>query len=161
MQARQHLIDTNKLEFPPSTRRNPGRMDGSAWNGDSFICPDECDALQDLSEDEVLEELDHASPHTAPLRQTSIYVDILKIAKPAKRKGRPRGHTRINTSSSFGTGAAKNFEVLEPVGRVIVLEDEVDVKEDPDDLDLLSIYSDVDEVVPQRMSYSRAVQGQG
>ncbi|KAF9257055.1 hypothetical protein L218DRAFT_965676 [Marasmius fiardii PR-910] len=100
-------------------RRNSGRMDGVRWNGDSFICPWNVDRRYDASgndfdfgdgDDSDWEESEYPERVEANgVSQATVL--LMEIAKPMKVKG-----------------IAKNFEVLQTVQRVIVLEEEDDMK---------------------------------
>lgn len=71
-------------------RRNPGRMDGVQWNGDSFVCARQVDGdvtrvrihdsvdVEEQEDDLVAEH----RPHDEPL-----VISLLDIARPAKRRG--------------------------------------------------------------------------
>ncbi|KAF9257059.1 hypothetical protein L218DRAFT_965678 [Marasmius fiardii PR-910] len=110
-------LSTNKIGV---VRRNPGRMDGVQWNGDSFICPWNVDRRYDGSGDDFdlgdgddsdWEESEY--PEKAPNvngNPVTTTVSLMDIAKPMKVKG-----------------IAKDFEVVQTVRRVIVL-DEDDMK---------------------------------
>lgn len=73
-------------EYPATTRRNAGRMDGVSWNGASFICsatvgdlelcdPCYCDIESDEFED------------MGVMPDRKFALDIFSIARPAKLKG--------------------------------------------------------------------------
>lgn len=116
-----------KVEKPVGIiRRNPGRMDGVHWNGDSFVCAQQVDG--DVSrpsdagawdEEEHNTLADDRRPPTEPM-----VVSLLEIARPAKRRclssSLPCGG-RILTSIP---GVAKKYVVLPAVRRVMELEDD-------------------------------------
>lgn len=99
-------------------RRNPGRMDGVTWNGDSFVSPGHidgdvkrphtayefgtCDAADELHA-EYADEEDVAKPDKERV------VSLLDMARPARRKG-----------------AAKKYVILPTVPRVVHLESDDD-----------------------------------
>ncbi|KAL0945798.1 hypothetical protein HGRIS_012085 [Hohenbuehelia grisea] len=87
-----------------TTRRNPGRMDGRMWNGASFMCPLKVDD-EDLSEDDE-GGLPDWCDYEPPVETEPHVIELLDIAREAKPKG-----------------VAKEFEVVSPLDRVIVLED--------------------------------------
>jgi len=95
-------------------RRNPGR-NGQQWNGGNFISGPEVDdgALEVQDEDVYDYKVDFSQTHDGPSRETDMTVSILDIARPAKRKG-----------------PAKDFEVVQKVRGVIVLEDEPELDDD-------------------------------
>ncbi|KAG7100213.1 hypothetical protein E1B28_001988 [Marasmius oreades] len=101
-------------------RRNPGRMDGVRWNGDSFVCPLHVDSDLSVfggSEDELECEYDDSyefdnKRSEEKMKTVSETVCLMDIAKPMKVKG-----------------IAKDFEVLQTVRRVIALEDELENEE--------------------------------
>lgn len=71
----------------PILRRNPGRMDGTKWNGDAFICPvrvdDGANDLEPHLDDDDYSDTDH---EPAPRKMV---ISLMDIAKPAKEKRRP------------------------------------------------------------------------
>ncbi|KAJ7141948.1 hypothetical protein C8R43DRAFT_1131257 [Mycena crocata] len=83
-------------------RRNPGRMDGVQWNGDSFVCARQVDGDKvhdehvawdaEEQEDSVqVEEVEDRRP------QTHIVVSLLDIARPAKRRGAAKKSQSVPT----------------------------------------------------------------
>lgn len=67
-----------------AVRRNPGRMDGSRWNGRTFICSREVD--DGMSHFESEDHLDDEGYHEwAP--EGRLVVSLLDIARPAKLRG--------------------------------------------------------------------------
>ncbi|KAJ7127256.1 hypothetical protein C8R43DRAFT_1074931 [Mycena crocata] len=96
-----------KIEKPVGLiRRNPGRMDGVQWNGDSFVCARQVDGVHDENGWDAEEQEDAVySEEQRP--EAQMVVSLLDIARPAKRRG-----------------VAKKFEVLPTVQRVIELEDD-------------------------------------
>lgn len=96
-------------------RRNYGRMDGTHWNGKTFICPAQVDAaysgtynICDCESCLRMEAHEDYWPdeEKAPVTAT---ISLLDIAKPAKVKG-----------------VAKEFEVIDRLPRVIALQDDED-----------------------------------
>ncbi|KAI9060057.1 hypothetical protein FKP32DRAFT_1760641 [Trametes sanguinea] len=102
------------------SRRNPGREDGQTWRSDSYLCGralessrDDREVIDDTTDCEEgsstqdwregIRRDSTLASHSPPRRE----VPIMDIAKPMK----PRG-------------MAKDFEVLETVGRVIALDDD-------------------------------------
>lgn len=79
-----------KVEKPMGIiRRNPGRMDGVQWNGDSFVCTRQVDGdgprahevgAREEDDEDVL--ADERRPQNGPM-----VVSLLDIARPAKRRG--------------------------------------------------------------------------
>ncbi|KAJ6601726.1 hypothetical protein DFH09DRAFT_1301926 [Mycena vulgaris] len=100
-----------KVEKPLGiVRRNPGRMDGVQWNGDSFVCARQVDG--DLSRVHDVGAWDAEDHESGPLpeeqgREERMVVSLLDMARPAKRRG-----------------VAKKYEVLPTIRRVIELEDD-------------------------------------
>lgn len=73
-------------ETEPSTRRNPGRMDGDLWRGDSFICPSRVDgAPVEADAGENAADEHESTEHGAP-QSRAHEVSLMDIAKPAKGK---------------------------------------------------------------------------
>ncbi|KAK7052969.1 hypothetical protein VNI00_004289 [Paramarasmius palmivorus] len=108
----------------PTTRRNPGRMDGVRWNGDSFICARNVDGIDesDIHEPEPgVEEYE-----LAVRRETTRTKEVclLDIAKPMKARG-----------------VAKRFEVVRTVQRTIAL-DEEDFDDGSECWDVMSRFDD-------------------
>ncbi|KAJ7093513.1 hypothetical protein C8R44DRAFT_890733 [Mycena epipterygia] len=103
--------DGKKVERPTGLiRRNPGRMDGVQWNGDSFVCARQVDGdvtrpLDVGAWDAEDQENTPGSEERGP--QERMVVSLLDIARPAKRRG-----------------VAKKYEVLPTIRRVIELEDD-------------------------------------
>ncbi|KAJ7037670.1 hypothetical protein C8F04DRAFT_1092001 [Mycena alexandri] len=99
-----------KVEKPVGIiRRNPGRMDGVQWNGDSFVCARQVDGdgfrpseAGTWDQEEHDTSADDRRPPTEP-----IVVSLLDIARPAKRRG-----------------VAKKYVVLPTIRRVMDLEDD-------------------------------------
>ncbi|TFK31910.1 hypothetical protein BDQ12DRAFT_68645 [Crucibulum laeve] len=85
------------------TRRNPGRMDGVQWNGDSFVCASKVDDGVHTVTVEPDNEDDYTALYKTPQAFT---VSLMDIAKPAKTKG-----------------IAKEFELVEGIKHVIALDD--------------------------------------
>ncbi|KAJ7816849.1 hypothetical protein B0H14DRAFT_2843981 [Mycena olivaceomarginata] len=79
-----------KVEKPAGIiRRNPGRMDGVQWNGDSFVCArqvdgDEPRALHGLTWDD--DGIEHLENEPRP-RNEPMVISLLDIARPAKQRG--------------------------------------------------------------------------
>ncbi|KAJ7451284.1 hypothetical protein B0H11DRAFT_316018 [Mycena galericulata] len=89
-------------------RRNPGRMDGVQWNGDSFVCARQVDGDVSRVHDVVAvdaEEQDDELLFEQRPQEGRLVVSLLDIARPAKRRG-----------------VAKKYEVLPTVRRVIELD---------------------------------------
>ncbi|KAJ7702793.1 hypothetical protein B0H17DRAFT_1194661 [Mycena rosella] len=90
-----------KVERPVGIiRRNPGRMDGVQWNGDSFVCARQVDG-------------DVARPHDAMTWDSEDMENA-----PTSEQERPRG------MRSDEACVAKKYEVLPAVRRVIELDDD-------------------------------------
>ncbi|KAJ7594063.1 hypothetical protein C8J56DRAFT_776282, partial [Mycena floridula] len=116
IEARAQLIAQQKTMKPVRLmRRNPGRMDGQTWNGDSFVCSEAIEEMEgrnpiyhmsDISDDCVSDYEDPVLPETK-------VVSLMDIARPAKRRG-----------------IEKEFEVVQNNRRVIVLEDSEDEADD-------------------------------
>ncbi|KAJ7067556.1 hypothetical protein C8F01DRAFT_1121644 [Mycena amicta] len=94
--------DGAKQEFPESTRRNFGRLDGVKWNGDSFVCPGRVDggvyraqedAARDVQEDGAWEENGYGP--SGERRPTTIEVNLMDIARPRRRKAKPATHRTL------------------------------------------------------------------
>ncbi|KAF7375795.1 Peptide hydrolase [Mycena sanguinolenta] len=96
-----------KVEKPMGiVRRNPGRMDGVQWNGDSFVCARQVDG--DTPNAEVEDEgtrTEAGSDEQRP-RDEPMVISLLDIARPAKRRG-----------------LAKKYQIVPRIGRVIEIED--------------------------------------
>jgi hypothetical protein len=80
------------FQFPSPfgiARRNPGRMDGSSWNGSTFICSRRIDGppFNDLSAEASDYEDDSDSHMTGFGLAPAMINSLLDIARPAKRKG--------------------------------------------------------------------------
>ncbi|KAK1223534.1 hypothetical protein PQX77_013582 [Marasmius sp. AFHP31] len=123
LQARKEAqveAGTKTLHTKPGVgRRNPGRMDGVKWNGDSFVCATRVDGDDHDSDSERYSDSGYDSEldvqdEKRPVRET-FEISLLDIAKPMKAKG-----------------VAKEFEIVQTVQRVIALED--DAKSDAWDL---------------------------
>ncbi|KAF7326794.1 hypothetical protein MSAN_02498900 [Mycena sanguinolenta] len=95
-----------KVEKPVGiVRRNPGRMDGVQWNGDSFVCARQVDG--DTPNVEVEDEgtrTEAGSDEQRP-RGEPMVISLLDIARPAKRRG-----------------LAKKYQIVPRIGRVIEIE---------------------------------------
>ncbi|TFK65006.1 hypothetical protein BDN72DRAFT_220172 [Pluteus cervinus] len=159
-------LETPKKYHEPTTRRNPGRMDGVQWNGNSFVPPKMVDDgdFRHGDEDtvgEVISALDHEDvkekyPEYFSHNGRVHSVSLLDIAKPAKVKG-----------------VAKEFEVVAGPQRVITIEDYEDYLETFsqgtsawdeafDEFDEESEWDDVyedDEHVRARKTYSAILRG--
>jgi len=110
--ARNEMLATKKVPKAAGVvRRNPGRMDGMRWNGDSFICVANVDGDNAPQlEDEVLQDARHAlagAERTPANKRPAVLASLLDIAKPAKAKG-----------------VAKQFEVVDAVSKIIALDDD-------------------------------------
>ncbi|KAJ8093736.1 hypothetical protein PM082_009596 [Marasmius tenuissimus] len=104
---------------PGIGRRNPGRMDGVKWNGDSFVCAthvdgDDHDSDSERYSDSGYDSESDVQDERRPDSKT-YEISLMDIAKPMKVKG-----------------VAKEFEIVQTVQRVIALED--DAKSDAWDL---------------------------
>ncbi|KAJ7778016.1 hypothetical protein DFH07DRAFT_1056340 [Mycena maculata] len=101
--------EAGKVERPAGiVRRNPGRMDGVQWNGDSFVCARQVDGDVSRRHDGSWD----AEEHVNELRDGGpcddrVVVSLMDIARPAKRRG-----------------VAKKFEVLPTIRRVIEVDDD-------------------------------------
>lgn len=74
-------------------RRNPGRMDGTRWNGSSFICSPSIDAqtTYDLVDECDLGESDvdwALEGQEEKLPEAMLAISLFDMARPAKPKGR-------------------------------------------------------------------------
>ncbi|KAJ7605115.1 hypothetical protein DFH06DRAFT_1253263 [Mycena polygramma] len=98
-----------KIEKPVGIiRRNPGRMDGVQWNGDSFVCARQVDGDGPRAHDVgAWEEDDSVVSDEKRADDTPMVISLLDIARPAKRRG-----------------VARKYEVLPTIPRVIELEDD-------------------------------------
>ncbi|KAJ7260569.1 hypothetical protein C8J57DRAFT_1337558 [Mycena rebaudengoi] len=106
--ASQARLAEEKFEKPAGIiRRNPGRMDGFRWNGDSFVCAEQVDDGLAPSRADIEESVD--TPGERVVGEGRMVVSLLDIARPAKARRR---------------GAAKKFVVVPTVQRVVALEDE-------------------------------------
>ncbi|KAJ6522474.1 hypothetical protein B0H19DRAFT_1202768 [Mycena capillaripes] len=101
--------EDKKIEKPMGIiRRNPGRMDGVQWNGDSFVCARQVDGEGPRAHDVgAWKEDEGDAPLADETRPEPMVVSLLDIARPAKRRG-----------------VAKKYEVLPTIRRVIELEDD-------------------------------------
>ncbi|KAJ7183950.1 hypothetical protein C8R46DRAFT_1344600 [Mycena filopes] len=105
----QAAEDGKKIEKPVGIiRRNPGRMDGVRWNGDSFVSPPAVDGDAGAWDDDEREPSAATDERRAPTEP--MVVSLLDIARPAKRRG-----------------VAKKYVVLPTIRRVMDLEDSDDV----------------------------------
>ncbi|KAJ7466447.1 hypothetical protein FB451DRAFT_1260889 [Mycena latifolia] len=97
-----------KVEKPAGiVRRNPGRMDGVQWNGDSFVCAQQIDGNVARPHEAMTWDAEDAEGTTGPQERGAMVVSLLDIARPAKRRG-----------------VAKKYEVLPTIQRVMELEDD-------------------------------------
>ncbi|KAJ6472846.1 hypothetical protein C8R47DRAFT_1145587 [Mycena vitilis] len=98
-----------KIEKPVGIiRRNPGRMDGVQWNGDSFVCARQVDGDGPRGHDfGAWEEDDSIVSDEKRADNTPMVISLFDIARPAKRRG-----------------VARKYEVLPTIPRVIELEDD-------------------------------------
>ncbi|KAF8172616.1 hypothetical protein K438DRAFT_1851428 [Mycena galopus ATCC 62051] len=95
-----------KIEKPMGIiRRNPGRMDGVQWNGDSFVCTRQVDGDEPGRALNAVDQED-AGNEPSDEQRPPMVVSLLDIARPAKRRG-----------------PAKKYQVLPRVQHVIELED--------------------------------------
>lgn len=81
-----------KIEKPVGiVRRNPGRMDGVQWNGDSFVCARQVDGDVTRTYDVRVGAREDDNEGNATLadetRPEPMVVSLLDIARPAKRRG--------------------------------------------------------------------------
>ncbi|KAK7038620.1 peptide hydrolase [Favolaschia claudopus] len=86
-----------KFEKPvgSTTRRNPGRMDGVQWNGDSFVCRrqidgDESTPTDPSAEVAIWEPIAGAAGDEEKRREYNepMVVSLMDIARPAKQRGK-------------------------------------------------------------------------
>ncbi|KAJ3516553.1 hypothetical protein NLJ89_g1065 [Agrocybe chaxingu] len=90
-----------------STRRNPGR-NGSNWANDNTVRVDDEDLLVQISEDDVYDyKVDCGDAVPTKPEEVHFEVDLLVIARPAKKKG-----------------PAKDFEVVKHLPGVIALDED-------------------------------------
>ncbi|KAJ7626069.1 hypothetical protein FB45DRAFT_922888 [Roridomyces roridus] len=68
-------------------RRNPGRMDGVQWNGDSFVCASQVDGDDVKVEVTGVEEQDEDLAAEMRVPEEKVVVSLMDIARPAKRRG--------------------------------------------------------------------------
>ena len=66
-------------------RRNPGRMDGVKWNGDSFVCAVRVDGDDGDSDSEYKYEWDEDV--VVEEKEKRVEISLMDIAKPMKAKG--------------------------------------------------------------------------
>ncbi|GBE89720.1 hypothetical protein SCP_1700440 [Sparassis crispa] len=100
-------------------RRNPGRNDGYTWNGSNFVCGSDIDGGGYGIEEDYPHELECSSGDThavrykdAEIQVPSLYdISLGDIAKPERKK------------KKVATGPAREFEMVDSVQRVIVLDD--------------------------------------
>ncbi|KAF8800151.1 hypothetical protein BYT27DRAFT_7263296 [Phlegmacium glaucopus] len=102
------------LLYSPTTerrnpRRNPGRMDGTQWNGSAFISGSKVDDGELFVREEDVYDLkiDFIDTQDTRRHHTDMTISLLDIARPAKPKG-----------------VAKDFEVVQKVRNVIALDDD-------------------------------------
>ncbi|KAF7333743.1 Peptide hydrolase [Mycena venus] len=98
-----------KVEKPVGiVRRNPGRMDGVQWNGDSFVCARQVDGDEPRAIDPVVEDGEDDNEALPRSHSEPMVVSLLDIARvrPVKRRG-----------------VAKKYEMLPTIRRVIELDD--------------------------------------
>ncbi|KAJ7062578.1 hypothetical protein C8F01DRAFT_1230238 [Mycena amicta] len=112
--------DGAKQEFPESTRRNLGKMDGVKWNGDSFVCPGRVDggvfraqedAARDVQEDGLSSWEENGNGEER--RPTTIEVNLLDIARPTKRRGLAKKHASHRTLPMHDDTANEQWEQWE------------------------------------------------
>ncbi|ESK91220.1 hypothetical protein Moror_2940 [Moniliophthora roreri MCA 2997] len=109
----------------PSTRRNPGRMDGAQWNGDSFICTKDVDGHHLQSDIESDYEDDEYEEQNCATRRQE--VSLLDMAKPMKKRG-----------------IAKHFEIVRTVQRTIPFDEGLEFEEGSECWDIMSHIGDED-----------------
>ncbi|KAF8652867.1 hypothetical protein AX16_004116 [Volvariella volvacea WC 439] len=147
MRAQEEKEKTKRLYPIGTARRNPGRMDGVQWNGQSFVSPRQVNGdVDDLEHDEELERYlykrdssraESKMPDYLPREEEASrhVISLWDIAKPAK----PRGSN-------------KDYEVVRGVRQVIALDDdnesfafgsELDYVEDWDEDDWESLFNEV------------------
>ncbi|CAK5284807.1 unnamed protein product [Mycena citricolor] len=109
--------DGKKVEYPDAGRRNPGRMDGMRWNGDSFVSPPQVDG-EEVSSD--LED-DGASEWAAGVADGKraegslpqpMVVSLLDIARPAKPRGGKK-HRAVNVVEDDAVSVYAESELWE------------------------------------------------
>lgn len=81
------LLSEQKTMKPRLVRRNPGRMDGVLWNGDSFICANKVDEPAGGNATSDFEDDSESDGEESAPRRTDVVVTLLDIARPAKVKG--------------------------------------------------------------------------
>lgn len=105
-------------------------MDGSLWNGSTFICPQNIDGPPYVNvEIRECESGNNFPPDhfTGLVREKPVISSLLDIAKPAKPKGtHPRPDVISGEILPPKIGIAKEFEVVRGLRRTIVLDDSVD-----------------------------------
>ncbi|KAJ8502560.1 hypothetical protein ONZ45_g11638 [Pleurotus djamor] len=83
----QEVYDESPKKAPHvrAPRRNGGRMDGSRWNGGSFVCAHQVDS--DFDDESPLEDEEEELAPQSPLSYPSstIEVSLLDLAKTTKR----------------------------------------------------------------------------
>ncbi|KAF8331168.1 hypothetical protein F5887DRAFT_1081347 [Amanita rubescens] len=105
---------SDKARNPPLvSARNPRRMDGGRWNGSAFLCPHRVedngfdDNVRYSTDDSKWSDERNGSGEVEEERVPARVVCLLDMARPGKPKG-----------------IRKEFEVIEKLPGVIVLEDE-------------------------------------
>lgn len=127
--------------------RNPGRRDGFLWNADSFICPASVDGFRCDVRDTGVVTAPYDDAEDARAVESGAETDLLSpphevalmdIARHAKPKG-PYWRMRIvhirTPANNLGLGVAKDFEMLDALRRVIVLDEDAFVDRPDDDED--------------------------
>ncbi len=106
-------------------------MDGGRWNGSTFICPHrvEDDRFDDnarySTDDSKWGDERNGSGEVEEERVPARVVCLLDMARPGKPKGRPKYNTLTPASVVDKViGIRKEFEVVDKLPGVIVLEDE-------------------------------------
>ncbi|CAA7263426.1 unnamed protein product [Cyclocybe aegerita] len=100
---------TKENYIPQSVRRNPGR-NGSNWANDNTVRVDDEDPQIRITDDDVYDfqvDFGDTAVPTKPEEEVRFEVDLLGIARPAKKKG-----------------VAKDFEVLKRLPDVIALDED-------------------------------------
>ncbi|TFL07682.1 hypothetical protein BDV98DRAFT_588152 [Pterulicium gracile] len=96
-------LKANKADAAGLARRNPGRMDGVQWRGVSFTCPNQVDGDDNSSdyEEDGFDIVEVVEPRAA------FTISLMDMAT----QSRPRG-------------IAKQFEMVEGLPKVIVLDED-------------------------------------
>jgi len=135
-----------RLRWTPGlagSRRNPGREDGTQWNGSSFMSPADVDGYpEDTTSDNeiVLQQIIEDLTTECEYERRPMSVLLVDIARPAKAKG-----------------IAKDFEIVETPRRVVALHDEEGEWWESDE-DWESVYAEETRHI-ERRTYSEVLRG--